>query len=58
MGISADFENMAKQVQEFASTHNQSDGIKNLVLKLGEVCNQACRELEEELIVLNKQTHE
>jgi PAS domain S-box-containing protein len=58
MGISADFENMAKQVQEFASTHNQSVGIKDLVLKLGNVCNQACRELEEELIGLKKQTHE
>jgi len=58
MGISADYENIAKQVQDFASTHNQSVGIKDLVLTLGNVCNQACRELEEELIGLNKQTHE
>ena len=58
MGISVDYENYAKQVQEFASTHNQSVGIKDLVLKLGSACNQACKELEEELIELNKQAHE
>jgi len=58
MGISEDYENMAKQVQEFASTHNQSVGIKDLVLTLGNVCIQACQELEEELIGINKQTHE
>jgi PAS domain S-box-containing protein len=48
MGISTDFENMAKKVQEYASTQQQADGIKDLVIKLGEVCTQACRELEEE----------
>ncbi len=58
MGISPDYENMAKQVQEFASTQDQPDGIKELVFKLGNVCNQACRELEEELIGLKKQTNE
>ncbi|HEY3389387.1 MAG TPA: PAS domain S-box protein, partial [Prolixibacteraceae bacterium] len=46
MGISPDFENMAKKVQEFASTHKQAEGINDLVLQLGIVCNQACQELE------------
>jgi NTP pyrophosphatase (non-canonical NTP hydrolase) len=58
MGIHKDFEDMAKKVQEFASTQKQSDGINDLVLQLGNICNQACRELEEELIVLKEQTHE
>ncbi|MCX6236299.1 MAG: ATP-binding protein [Bacteroidia bacterium] len=58
MGISADFENMAKKVQEFASTQKQSEGINDLVLQLGNVCTQACSELEEELIGLKEQTHE
>jgi CheY-like chemotaxis protein len=46
MGISSDFEKMAKQVQEYASTQKQSDGIPNLVLQLENICVQACKELE------------
>ena len=49
MGISTDFENMAKKVQEYASTQQQTDVISDLVLKLENVCVQACAELEEEL---------
>ena len=48
MGISVDFENMAKKVQEYASTQQQTDGIPDLVLKLENVCAQACIELKEE----------
>jgi len=48
MGISADFENMAKKVQEYASTQQQTDRIPDLVLQLENVCVQACKELEEE----------
>ena len=58
MGMSVDFENMAKKVQEFASTQKQSDGINDLVFQLGKVCTQACSELEEELIGLKEQTNE
>ena len=50
MGISADFENMAKKVQEYASTQQQTDGINDLVFQLGNVCTQACIELEEEYV--------
>jgi PAS domain S-box-containing protein len=48
MGISTDFENMAKKIQEYASTQKQTDGIPDLVLQLEKVCVQACSELEEE----------
>jgi HPt (histidine-containing phosphotransfer) domain-containing protein len=48
MGISSDFENMAKKVQEYASTQQQTDGIPDLVLQLENVCIQACKELKEE----------
>jgi hypothetical protein len=48
MGISTDFENMAKQVKEFAGTQQLTDRISNLVLQLENVCVQACKELEEE----------
>ena len=49
MGISIIFENMAKKVQEFASTQQQSDGIPDLVKQIENACNQACNELQEEL---------
>jgi len=48
MGISTDFENMAKQVQEYANTQKQTDGIPALVSKIENVCVQACIELKEE----------
>lgn len=50
MGISADFEQMAKKIQEYASTQQQTDSISEMVLKLENVCVQACQELEEELL--------
>ena len=48
MGISSDFENMAKKIQEYAATQQQVDGIHDMILRLDTVCAQACRELEEE----------
>ena len=48
MGISSDFENMAKKVQDYASTQQLVDGIPDMVLKLENVCVQACKELTEE----------
>jgi hypothetical protein len=48
MGIDTDFENIAKKVQEYASTQRQTDTIPDLVLQLEKVCNQACNELEKE----------
>jgi len=48
MGISSDFENMAKKIQEYATTQQQADGIHDMVLRLDVICAQACQELEEE----------
>ena len=48
VGISVDFENMAKKVQEFARTQSETDGIPDLVLQIEIICKQACIELEEE----------
>ena len=58
MGISTDFENMAKKVQEFASAQNLADGMNDMVFQLGNVCTQACSELEEELKGLKERNHE
>jgi PAS domain S-box-containing protein len=49
VGISADFEIIAKKVQEYAGTQLQSEAIHEMVLQLENVCGQACIELQEEL---------
>ncbi|MDP2069993.1 MAG: ATP-binding protein, partial [Lutibacter sp.] len=49
MGISADFENMAKKVQEYAKNQENTDEIPDLVVALDKVCLQACIELKEAL---------
>ncbi|HYM92655.1 MAG TPA: ATP-binding protein [Chitinophagaceae bacterium] len=54
MGINANFENMAKKIQEYANTQQQSDDIPDMVLQLEEVCTQACKELKEELNIIKK----
>ena len=48
MGISTDFENMAKKVQEYASSQQQTDSIPDLVNKLENICSRACNELQDE----------
>ena len=53
MGIGVDFENMAKKVQEYASTQQQPNEILDLVLALEKVCLQACIELTEEFNRIN-----
>ncbi len=51
MGISKDFEHIAKKVQEYADNiQKQTEGIPNLVSQLENVCVQACVELESEFI--------
>jgi PAS domain S-box-containing protein len=49
IGLHVDFENMAKKVQEFASTQQKTGDIMNMVVQLENICTQACNELEEEL---------
>ena len=58
MGISVDFENMAKKIQEYASSQKQSEGMNDLVFQLGNICTQACNELKEELIGLKERKNE
>jgi len=53
MGISKDFENIAKKIQEYANNIQlQKEKIPNLVLQLENVCSEACKELEEEFHVI------
>jgi len=55
MGIHADFENMAKKVQEFAKAQEKTGEIAPLVVQLENICTQACLELEEEFNRIKKQ---
>jgi len=55
VGINVDFENMAKKVQDYASTQKQSEGISEMVLKIFNVCTLACKELEEEFTRIKNQ---
>ena len=49
MGISKDFEHIARKVQEYANNiQEQTAGIPHHVLQLEGVCAEACKELEEE----------
>ncbi|MBP6334656.1 MAG: PAS domain S-box protein [Bacteroidia bacterium] len=48
MGISSDFENIAKKIQEYAAVQGQKDGIHEMVMEIEKVCLQACIELTEE----------
>jgi PAS domain S-box-containing protein len=48
VGISSDYENMAKKIQELATAPEKSEEIKDLVQEIDDVCQQACVELNEE----------
>jgi PAS domain S-box-containing protein len=52
MGISPDFEVIAKKVQAYAGAMSKQNGIDGLVQQLENVCVQACKELEEEFSTL------
>jgi hypothetical protein len=52
MGISIDFENMAKRVQDYAKNQQQSEGISELVSEIENVCNTACVELQAEYTLI------
>ena len=56
MGISIDFENMAKKIQDYASSQLQGDGIPDMVMQIENICTQACKELEEELDTIKNAT--
>jgi PAS domain S-box-containing protein len=58
MGIHADFEKKARVLQEFAGSQDQSEEISTLVLQLGNVCTQACAELEHEYNKIEVSMHE
>ena len=49
VGISTEFEEMAKRIQKYTDNQQDTDEIQDLVMQLECVCNKAYIELEEEL---------
>jgi len=58
VGINKDFEEMAKKIMLFATTQEEMEGIHELVLKVEDVCTNACKELKEELNRIKSTTNE
>jgi PAS domain S-box-containing protein len=58
MGISQDCENIAKEIQGYADTQEHFSGIQEKFLKIESVCDQACKELEQELALITKKLTE
>ncbi|MBW6491275.1 MAG: response regulator [Lentimicrobium sp.] len=56
VGISQDFETIAKKVLEYTRSRQQMDVIPEMVLQLENICFQACEELEEEFNSIKKST--
>lgn len=56
MGMSKNFEKIAKEIQEYAGQEQQTDKIPELFFQLEKVCMQACKELEEEFNVIQNNT--
>lgn len=54
MGISKDYEDIARKIQVFATAQEESEGIAEMVLQIESVCARAYIELKEELKLLNK----
>ncbi|MDD2565203.1 MAG: hypothetical protein PHU27_13400 [Salinivirgaceae bacterium] len=52
VGIHADFENMAKKIQDIATAKQEGNDLEVLISQLEKVCTQACIELEEELNIM------
>lgn len=63
MGINVEYENMAKKIQEYANTQQQSDAsfpkkqeISDMIMQLENVFAHICKELEDELIAIKNNT--
>jgi hypothetical protein len=58
IGISKEFENIAKTVQEYANTQQLTEDIPKLVVQLEDVCLQACDELKVEYNIIKRLNNE
>jgi PAS domain S-box-containing protein len=58
VGIDTEYENMAKEIQEYARTKKKLKEINPLVRKVMMVLKQSCKELEIELNIITQKKHE
>lgn len=58
MGMSIDYENMAQKIQKLASTRQHTEEIADMIIAVENICNQAYKELEEELNTIKKAKNE
>ena len=58
MGMNADFEYMAKKIQEYARSQQQLEDIHDMVTQLEYACMYACKELEEEFKRIKTLNHD
>ena len=49
VGISHEYEMVAKKIQHLSTAGQNTNEMRNLVLHIEQVCSQACAELEQEL---------
>ena len=54
VGISKDYETMARKIQEYAGIVEYSEELSEMVKQLDIVCTSACEELKEEYKLINK----
>ena len=54
VGISTDFENTAKKIQEYAHSEQQLEKLPDMVQQISTICEQACEELKTEYITIKK----
>jgi len=58
VGISTNFEDMAKKIQDIAHSQQYVHEIPDMLLQIGDVCRQACDELIIEFNKIKKQSNE
>jgi PAS domain S-box-containing protein len=58
VGIHTEFEDVAKQLQEYTSQEKNLNDVPSLVAKLENVLGHACEELEVEFNLIKERTHE
>lgn len=54
VGIHPEFEDIAKKIQEYASTQEETDKVEDMIMTIESVCLQACSELQEEFNILKR----
>jgi len=58
MGINPRYENLARKIQEYSRTQQNTEEIPEMILQLEKISFQACKELQAEYDIIKMTTHE